>query len=234
MQGRWDEALEQWTRASEAYLRAGNTVDAAFGACNSAEVLVHQGRYDEAEPRLRDALEVWQSMGYAGGVADVLGNLGRLALNRGELDEAVRLFGEVREVFASSSDAREVGASGALAECLLRKGSIDEALELIEGALRREALSGDTAFAAMLHRLRGYAHAAQGRLPDAWADFDESLAIARGRGAAYDVALTLEALSVVAELGGLAVDASADAERSALLAQLGVKATPPPPLALAA
>jgi class 3 adenylate cyclase/tetratricopeptide (TPR) repeat protein len=234
MQGKWDEALELWTRGSDAYRRTGNTVDATFGACNSAEVLVHQGRYDEAEPRLRDALEVWQSMGYAGGVADVLGNLGRLALVRGELDEAVRLFEEVRGVFAAASDAREVGACGALAECLLRKGSIDDALALIDSALRKERLSGDTEFAAMLHRLRGYAHVALGALADAWADFDESLAVARSRGAAYEVALTLEALSVVAELGGLAVDPSTADERAALLAQLGVQTTPPPPLPLAA
>jgi class 3 adenylate cyclase/tetratricopeptide (TPR) repeat protein len=234
MRGRWDEALDLWTRASDAYQRTGNTVDATFGACNSAEVLVHQGRYDEAEPRLRDALEVWQSMGYAGGVADVLGNLGRLALVRGELDEAVQLFEEVRALFADACDAREVGACGALAECLLRKGSIDEALTLIDGGLRREKLSGDTEFAAMLHRLRGYAHVALGRTTDAWADFDESLAVARGRGAAYEVALTLEALSVVAELGGLADDPSRADERAALLEQLGVRATPPPPLPLAA
>jgi tetratricopeptide (TPR) repeat protein len=234
MQGQWDEALELWTRASDAYLRAGNTVDATFGMCNSAEILLNQGRYDEAEPRLREALEVWQSMGYSGGVADVLGNLGRLALNRGDVDEALRLFEEVHQLFKAAGDAREVGASGALAECLLRKGSVTEALALVEGSLRREALSGDTAFAAMLHRLRGYANVALGRIADAWADFDESLAVARGMGAAYEVALTLEAISVVAELGGLAVDPSTADERAALLEQLGVLATPPPPLLLAA
>ena len=234
MQGKWSEALELWTRASDAYLRAGNVVDAAFGAGNSAEVLVHQGRYDEAEPRLRQALEVWESMGYSGGVADVLGNLGRLALNRGDVGEASRLFGEVRRLFAAADDAREIGACGALAECLLRQGSVEQALALIEGTLRRARMSGDTQFTSMLHRLRGYASAALGRIADAWADFDESLAIARARSAAYDVALTLEAIAVVAELGGLATDPSADGERAVLLEQLGVIVTPPPPLQLAA
>ena len=123
------------------------------------------------------------------GLGDVLGNLGRLALNRGDVDEAARLFEEVRELFASTNDGRETGVWGALAECLLRRGAIDDGLELIEKALRREQLSGDTEFAAMLHRLRGYAFAGLGKLTDAWADFDESLAVARSRGAAYEVAL---------------------------------------------
>lgn len=234
MQGRWDEALGLWTRASDAYLRAGNVVDAAFGTGNSAEILVHQGRYEEAEPRLRHALEVWQSMGYSGGVADVLSTLGRLTLNRGDIDEATRLFDEVRRRFAAAGDAREAGACGALAECLLRQGSVQEALDLVEATLRRTRLSGDLQFTAMLHRLRGYASAGLGQLTDAWADFDESLAVARSLGAVFDVALTLEAISVVAELGGLPADESADGERNALLEQLGVLITPPPPLRLAA
>jgi hypothetical protein len=86
----------------------------------------------------------------------------------------------------------------------------------------------------MLHRVRAYACAALDRLDDAWAAVDESLAVARAGGAVYEVALTLEALSVVAELGGLPVDESADAERVALLAQLGIQVTPPPPVRVAA
>ena len=234
MKGRWDDALDLWTRASDAYLQAGNVVDAAFGTGNSAEILVHQGRYDEAEPRLRQALEVWESMGYTGGVADVLGNLARLALNRGDVSEASRLYGEVRRLFAAAGDAREIGACGSLAECLLRQGAVEEARALLDTTLRRARLSGDTQFAAMLHRLRGYASAALGHIADAWADLDESLAVARARGAPYDVALTLEAIAVVAELGGLPTEASAAGERAALLEQLGVLVTPPPPLRLAA
>jgi class 3 adenylate cyclase/tetratricopeptide (TPR) repeat protein len=234
MEGKWGEALDLYARANEAYMRAGNTVDAAFSACNSAEFLVYQGRYEEAEPRLREALEVWESMNYTGGLAEVLTHLGRLHLNRGEVDEAVQLYERVRRLCHEAGDAREIGAVGALAECRLRTGAPQEALEMVDVALRRAQLNGDREYSAMLHRVRGYAYAALGSLTDAWADFDESLAVARGRGHAFEVALTLEAISVVAELGGLPLDASADAERAALLEQLGVLATPPPPLALAA
>jgi tetratricopeptide (TPR) repeat protein len=205
-----------------------------MGASNSGEILVHQGRYDEAERRLREALEVWQSMGYTAVVADVLGNLARVALNRGRVEEAARLFEEVRDLFASTADGREIGACGALAECRLRQGDVDSAVDLLDQALRREQLSGDTVFAAMLHRLRGYAHAARAEIADAWAALDESLAVARATRAGYEVARTHEAMSVVAELGGLTLDPSADAERAALLDHLGVLAMPPPPLRIAA
>jgi tetratricopeptide (TPR) repeat protein len=234
MRGRWDDALDLWTRAGDAYGRAGNTVDAALGASNSAEILLCQGRYDEAEARLREVVDVWRSMGYSGGLGDALTSLGRIALHRGDVGEAANLFKESRDLFASSADARELSALGGLAECNLHEGEIDDALVLLDDALRRQALSGDTTFAAMLHRVRAYALAALDRLDDAWAAVDESLAVARATGAAYEVALTLEALSVVAELGGLPPDASADAERAALLEQLGIQTTPPPPLRIAA
>jgi tetratricopeptide (TPR) repeat protein len=234
LRGRWNEALELFIRAEEAYMRTGNSVDAACGACNSAEILLFQGRYDEAAARLRSALELWRSMRYSSGEGQALVMLGRLALNRGDVVEATREFEEARAMFGPASDARELDALGGLAECRLREGEVEDALALADDALRRQALSGDTTFAAMLHRVRAYALAALDRLDDAWAEVDESLAVARASGAAYEVALTLEALSVVAELGGLPHDESADAERAALLEQLGILTTPPPPVRVAA
>jgi hypothetical protein len=56
---------------------------------------------------------------------------------------------------------------------------------------------------------------------------DEALHLARSRGAAFEVALALEALSVLAERGGRAMDPSALEERDALLDALGVRSRPP-------
>ena len=234
MRGQWNDALELWTRAGDAYLRAGNTVDATFGTSNSAEILLCQGHYDEAEKRLRGVLEVWQSMGYSGGVGDVLTSLGRIALNRGDVADATLLFTQAAELFASMHDGRELAALGALAECRLHEGDVDTALAGLADALRRQTLTGDTTFAPMLHRVRAYAFAAVDRLDDAWASVDESLAVARAAGAVYEVALSLEAVAVIAELGGLPHDETADAERAALLEQLGIQSTPPPPVRVAA
>ena len=52
--GRWDETLTRYRQALDADRRIGNLLDAATTEANIGEVLVNQGRLDEAEPMLRD------------------------------------------------------------------------------------------------------------------------------------------------------------------------------------
>jgi class 3 adenylate cyclase/tetratricopeptide (TPR) repeat protein len=229
--GEWDAALDYYRRGRDVNLRIGNAADAGIGTCNIAEILIDQGRLDEAEPALRETAALWRSLGYAAAVAYATRYLGRIAVKRGDLDEADRLLEEARQAFAAQGQGAKVLEVDAWrAECLLRRGEITSALVLINDALHREATGGDTTLASMLHRLRAYAYAGLDRLADAWAEVDESLHVARSRGAAFDIALALETLSVLAELGGLPADSSAEEERAALLAALGVATTAPPPL----
>ena len=230
--GEWDAALDYYRRGRELNARIGNVADAGVGTCNIAEILIDQGRLDEAGPALRETAELWRAIGYEAAVAYATRYLGRIAVKRDDLDTADRLLDEARRAFAAQGQGAKVLEVDAWrAECLLRRGEPKDALVLINDALHREASGGDTTLAPMLHRLRAYAYAALDRLPDAWAEIDESLHVARSRGATFEVALSLEALSVLAQLGGLPADASAQEERTALLADLGVASTPPPPVA---
>ena len=54
----------------------------------------------------------------------------------------------------------------------------------------------------MLHRLRAAAFVAWGRTDDAWVELEESVSIARARGASYDIALGLDALGVLGPVEG--------------------------------
>ena len=63
-EGRWADATELYRRGAEASERAGDVANAAFGDCNVGEVLADQGRWAEAELRLREALRVWRGSGY--------------------------------------------------------------------------------------------------------------------------------------------------------------------------
>jgi ATP/maltotriose-dependent transcriptional regulator MalT len=231
-QGQWDVALDHYVRGRDLNLRIGNLADAAVGNCNVAEILVDQGRLDDAEPMLVEASEMFTSLGYTVAVAFATRHLGRIAVKRGDLDRAVGLLDEARRTFADHGMAAKVLEVDAwLAECMLRRGAVDDALALLDDTSRREVAGGDTTFTPMLHRLRAYAYAAQDRLADAWAEVDHSLHAASTRSSPFDVALALEALAVMAQLGGLPADPSGEAERASLLADLGVCATPPPPLA---
>ena len=95
-QGRWDEAVALYERGREAYLRAGNEVDAAMSTCNVAEVLADQGYYDEAELQLRGALRLCRAAGYRVGIGFAKGLLGRVAARTSRWDEAREHFDAAR------------------------------------------------------------------------------------------------------------------------------------------
>ena len=228
--GQWDDALAHFERAVAGYSRSGDQINAARCTCNAAEVLILQGRYDEAEPGLRAALDLWRSVRLVDGVVDALMNLGRLAVGRGDLLEAVALLDEARELSVGTNDLMTTDADTWLAECYLRQGQLDDALLKVDTTLQRELAAGNTQQLPRLHRVRGYTLVAMGKASDAWPEFDRSLSAGRAIGASYEVALTLEAVSVSAARLGMPPDPAADEERAELLAKLGVRTTPPSPL----
>jgi hypothetical protein len=78
---------------------------------------------------------------------------------------------------------------------------------------------------AFLERLHGYALVQARRAGEAGPRFERSLELARGLGADYEVALTLEALART-RLG----DPEAEAESQTIFERLGVVSTPRVPL----
>jgi hypothetical protein len=108
-------------------------------------------------------------------------------------------------------------------ECLVLEGRSSDALQLADRSLSlAEEIGRVGALGPPLERARGYA-LYQARRPDSGAlRFEESLRLARGAGAQYEIALTLHAL---AETDG---HRSADADE--LFEGLGVVATPKVPL----
>jgi class 3 adenylate cyclase/tetratricopeptide (TPR) repeat protein len=228
--GEWAEAVALYQEASTTYQESGALAEAALGSCNVAEIFADQGRLDDAERLLRDALDLWRSMDLDGLVARATRYLARVELRRGDATAALAHFDEARAVFhAFGMDAHVLEVDVWRAECLLRRGALDDAAAILDDAFDREVAAGSTEMRAMIHRLRGYAAATRRDLETAWAELDASLDIARRRNAAYDVALALEAEAVVARLGGS--DRVVDqAERVRLLDSLGVAVAPAPPI----
>lgn len=231
LQGRWADALALYQEASAAFEKIGDGVYSSWVSCNVAEIFADQGHLDEAEAILRRVLAASRSLAVPLVEALATRHLGRVALRQGRTDEALELLEDARHSYvASGMVAQTLEIDVLLAEGHLRRAEVDVAVEQLRAAQARAKAGGGHDHVPAIHRLLGYAAAAQGRLVDAWADLDASLATARELGARFDVALTLEAMSVVAELGGRAVEPSAATERTEILAALGVDATPPPPV----
>jgi class 3 adenylate cyclase/tetratricopeptide (TPR) repeat protein len=197
-EGRWDEALEFYSRSRAARERIGDVVGAATIANNIAEILSDQGRIEEAEAELREVRRICEAAGSLLMTAVADANLGRAAARSGRGDEARELLtaaiASLREIDAGSF---VVEAQARLAEAALFAGDFEGALSSADLAEAITGTSAPPAVQALLNRVRGQALRRLGRREEAAREFDESLRIARAGGMMYEVALTLDARSVL-------------------------------------
>jgi tetratricopeptide (TPR) repeat protein len=220
--GRWGDALTYYESSREGAERIGNVVDVGFADMNIGEMLLDQGRLDEAEERLNRAVRVLRSSKeiYSATFAEV--HLSRVLIERGDLARAESLLRSVwAEARASGFTAREIEANLFLADCAIRRGEPVEALSLLDHTML-EAGSEASAYVLIEMRLRGSALVAQGDFMAASEVTRKGLAGARDRRLDYDVAKFLMLKErIVSGLGG-EIDPEERVEARSILERLEV------------
>jgi len=230
-QAKWTEALGFYERAQQVWERSGDQWSASFAVVNRAEVLLDQGRLDEAEPLMRESLRIARASRSGPRIAETARYLGILLARLGRGDEARRLLVEAHDEYERAGESNEVLVTEArLAEFLVVEGSAAEALDRADRTFERSAaFDGIFPLGPTLHRVRGLALLQLSRFDEARSALDESLESARKAGADYEAALALDALTVLGRLEGENPE-TAERERDAIFARLGVVATPEFPL----
>lgn len=231
-EGRWGEALELYGRSRQLKQRAGDVVNAAIQSNNEAEILSDQGRLQDAEALLRDALRVWRAAHYSVGIALATSNLGRVASRAARFPEAHRLLDEALDGFRAMGAASFVLETQArVLECLLLQGETERASAVAESAFPKDReVGGVSVLEAMVERLRGYLDLQAGRVADAATHLGESLRIGRSLKAEYEVALTMRALADLERVERGSVDMELERESATTLERLGVVSVPAFPL----
>ncbi|GAA2977415.1 class 3 adenylate cyclase/tetratricopeptide (TPR) repeat protein [Microbacterium terrae] len=126
--GDWSEAADLYGQARDAAERGGDVVGAAIEAANAAEILIDQGRLDEARTLLRAARRVFEASDNPYLVAFVTGFDGRAHLRAGDADAAATAFATAAERFDALGEADEArDARGRHALALLLAGRDGEA-----------------------------------------------------------------------------------------------------------
>ena len=95
-EGAWDDALELYHRSEEVVRRAGDVLTGGHATNNRAEILLDQGRLDEAAELFDVALRTYRAAKFPAGEALVMINLGRLAAEEGRFEEAHRYLDDAR------------------------------------------------------------------------------------------------------------------------------------------
>jgi class 3 adenylate cyclase/tetratricopeptide (TPR) repeat protein len=229
-EARWSEALRFYERSRDAAVVTGDPFMTAMQAVNMAEIYCERGSVHEAEDILRGSLPVLRAAGRRVSVGDALTYLGRVAALTQRFDEALTLFDEAQALY------EDVGARDELvqlvarrAECRAQMSESKAALELTDEARAApEGIGGRSL--PLVYRTRGYALAQLGRLDEARGALDTSLEMARTRGQAVDVALTLDALGRLGRVDGIGMSSELVAEQDSIMDRLGVEAVAEVPL----
>jgi transcriptional regulator with AAA-type ATPase domain/tetratricopeptide (TPR) repeat protein len=101
----------------------------------------------------------------------------------GHPQQGLAAMREGADLFRSVGQRAGLAHRAHLAEVLVACGALEEGLAVVTEALEQSDATGEGAFVAELHRLRGEARGRQGRPQEAEAGAREALAIASGQGA---------------------------------------------------
>jgi tetratricopeptide (TPR) repeat protein len=209
----------------------GDLAGVGLNADNAAEILIEQGRLDEAEASLRRSLTFWKAAKYRYFKGQCLRFLGVVLARTGRFDEAMSLLEE------SKSELEHLGAiadvlltDARIAECFVLMGLSEEALSAVTAALQRTDIEEAVNMATpLLERYRGYALAQSGDLEAARAAFDSSMNAARFRSDEYEVALALHAFGWLDQIEGRSPPADREQQVRSTLERLGVERVPEVP-----
>ncbi|MBW8751070.1 MAG: AAA family ATPase [Propionibacteriales bacterium] len=216
----WVEAATMFRRAAELYRRLGDTDNEGVALCNHAEVLVNQGRYDEAGPLIDEALGIARSVSDDELIALVLRQQGRIQARTGLWAGGLSLLKEARLLFEKIDAPDEAALTDlSVAETLVLSDDVDAALRCTDELLAAGSVSQ---LEADLRAIRGFAFLRREQPAEALEEFGRGVPAGRSSDSTYAYALCCLGLSRAG-----AEDAAAWEDRGrTVLRQLGVVATP--------
>ncbi len=182
--GETQDAIAHFDRAIDLAKQSGMRQDQAYWMRQKGNGLIREGRYDRGLESHRAALAVYENLGAQPELAEALHDTGDLYLLLGDPESAEQAFTRALAL------AREVGlARGitlnliALGDLQFRRKNFDGAAELYRQAGERSATSGERQLQAQSLLRLARVHREQLKLPQAAAEAEQALTIARDTGA---------------------------------------------------
>jgi class 3 adenylate cyclase/tetratricopeptide (TPR) repeat protein len=222
--GDWGEALEYYSRGQKAAKRVGNMVDAASTGANIAEVLLNQGRYDEAESPLLEARRVYLASGFFEGVAFTELLLGRMYGIQGDHDAAqATLRTSIQHLEDLGVAGWSFEASIHLADATCRSGFPGDGLTILAAAEAGAPPEYVEYYGPLFARIRGSILDSAGQAEESVGTLEAGIRLAEERDDAYEHGLLILTLARIAHDRTLTEERQAAREA---LRTLGVRSVP--------
>jgi class 3 adenylate cyclase/tetratricopeptide (TPR) repeat protein len=229
VEGRWPDALPMFARAAETFRRVGDATNAANADYNRADILVRQGRSDEAWPLLQGILRIARAVGDEELVALVIKEQGRARSRSGHVDEGLELLSAARALLVDLGEPHEVVETDVgTAEAHLLAGQPEQALTLVEGALREATSLRAATLLPSAYRVKAAALLAGGVLAPARTALAEGLRHSSSPEVGYERAFLLAIAARIAHHDQDPDAAQREEEARVALGALGVVRVPLP------
>ncbi|HEY2474844.1 MAG TPA: helix-turn-helix domain-containing protein [Candidatus Cybelea sp.] len=201
--GEITETLAAAERTLVRYRRLGDVVGVAYAQVMLGGPLVILERFEEAEPMLREALDVARRLGDRRLAAAALRMIGQVQSLTGDFDRARATLTEARGLAqAAGADFLAASLGGSLSSNEYDAGNVEAALALTMETIAIYRGLGPSALYDLPGSLAGMAMhlIALRRFDEARASANEALELAHGLGIVVMTALSLGQLAVVAQL----------------------------------
>jgi len=228
--GRWNRALDRYAEALDVYHRTGDAMGAALLLNNRADILVEQGRYDDARDQFAIARRMAEAADDPPFVACIDASLATIAMRTGDHAEARRLL-EAAVAVVRDADLPALVLDNELrqAELSLLEGHPEIALAQVAAT---RADNRELGFPAPAERwpqqIEAWAFLRLGRLDEAETTARALVESARSDAAPADVLRGLTTLIALDDAKGREPPAALVAERDALVRELGIAWLPIP------
>ena len=175
----YDRALGSLDRAMHLADEAKDTYSVAVIALHQADILILQGKYDEAESLLQTVQQTAEASNQAGFLSYSLSSLGTLRQKQGEWDEAREAYEQARSVAKRADNVgAEARATGHLADIYLHEDNASYAVHLLQECLPMLNQGGDLELSSYFVGRLGEAMIANGQPEEGYKLLDRALRLA--------------------------------------------------------
>lgn len=194
--GQNQRVIALYELALELYKQLDDVRNVALVQGEMAEVLVEEGKVEEAMQLYEQSLQAKRKLDDTLGIAVIQNAMAFALVDQGRIEEAMKLYEQSLQAKKELDDVRGVAVTqGAMADALVQQGQLKKAMKLYEESLQTYQDTTDVRGIAMTQGAMADVLARQGQIREAMKLYEESLQTKRELDDVPSIAITMGAIA---------------------------------------